>query len=239
MEDLQNRQNQMLEELSQIRDSTRVTLEKQNSFLERLLSGVLTIADSTTREKPLTDCRLANSSGLYQIRCDKCSSHSPVLCEMDSFDGGWLVVQHRFDGSVNFTRSWKEYQSGFGLVGKSTEFWLGLKLLHLITTSGDYELVIELKDKINGYGYAHYSDFKVSDSLRRQTDFQFTTFDNDNDNQAQNCAIDYLGGWWYGSSACGSSDLNGKFTGNADGYGIYWEGRPKASTFSRMMIRRK
>lgn len=143
---------------------------------------------------------------------------------MDSFDGGWLVVQHRFDGSVNFTRSWKEYQSGFGLVGKSTEFWLGLKLLHLITTSGDYELVIELKDKINGYGYAHYSDFKVSgeaekykisklgmyfgtiaDSLRRQTDFQFTTFDNDNDNQAQNCAIDYLGGWWYGSSACGSS----------------------------------
>ncbi|EDS27712.1 fibrinogen and fibronectin [Culex quinquefasciatus] len=80
---------------------------------------------------------------------------------MDSFDGGWLVVQHRFDGSVNFTRSWKEYQNGFGLVGKSTEFWLGLKLLHLITTSQDYELVIELKDKFNYYGYAHYSDFMI------------------------------------------------------------------------------
>ena len=48
------------------------------------------------------------------------------------------------DGSVSFYRDWADYKSGFGdLRG---EFWYGNDKLHLLTTSGNYKLRIELVD---------------------------------------------------------------------------------------------
>ena len=42
--------------------------------------------------------------------------------------GGWTVFQKGFDGSVDFHRSWGEYERDF--VDSIGEFWLGLHKLH-------------------------------------------------------------------------------------------------------------
>lgn len=34
------------------------------------------------------------------------------------------VIQRRYDGSVDFYRSWADYESGFGSI--NTELWLGM-----------------------------------------------------------------------------------------------------------------
>ena len=45
------------------------------------------------------------------------------------------MVQKRFDGSVNFNRTWAEYRDGFGGFdyGKPSEYWLGLEQIYSLT----------------------------------------------------------------------------------------------------------
>ncbi|EDS27711.1 ficolin-1 [Culex quinquefasciatus] len=152
---------------------------------------------------------MASTSGKYQLQLSSKAIRSAVYCDMDTFFGGWLVLQQRLDGSVNFTRTWLEYRNGFGTVGESTEFWLGLELLHQLTTSGQYELLIELKNEAGKYGYARYTDFRVAteedkyrmaqlgehsgtlpDDLGYHRNRKFSTFDQDNDDQrGESCAL--------------------------------------------------
>lgn len=166
---------------------------------------------------------MVSTSGKYQLQLSSKALRSAVYCDMDTFFGGWLVLQQRLDGSVNFTRTWLEYRNGFGTVGESAEFWLGLELLHQLTTSGQYELLVELKNEAGKYGYARYTDFRVAteedkyrmvqlgehsgtlpDDLGYHRNRKFSTFDQDNDDQrGESCAVRYFsgGGWWYGSCA--------------------------------------
>lgn len=282
LDHMMNSQNQISKELTQVRDSTMETskniLEKQNALMEKLLSSVLTQGTQMERLMTTTNhtnhilnrimnehnhdiesCIAASSSGLYRLICDSCPTAKRVYCEMGSFGGGWIVIQQRLDGSVNFTRNWQEYREGFGTVGKSTEFWLGLELIHEITNRGSYELAIELKDEDGEYGYARYADFKIAeeeekyrlshlgrysgtigDKLSYHKDMKFTTFDQDNDERnMENCSQIWYsnGGWWYKNCARGA--LNGAYTENQSSFSIRWDGFSDAATFSRMMIRRK
>ena len=49
------------------------------------------------------------------------------------------VAQRRYDGSVNFNRSWADYKDGFGSM--DGEFWLGNEILHKLTdTEGNWTI---------------------------------------------------------------------------------------------------
>ena len=54
------------------------------------------------------------------------------------------MFQRRYNGSVDFDRTWAEYKNGFGDVAR--EHWLGNKAVHDMTTDGSYSLRIDLED---------------------------------------------------------------------------------------------
>ncbi|XP_049542159.1 ficolin-2-like [Anopheles darlingi] len=198
-------------------------------------------------------------SGVYQIHPEK-SFKEPmtVLCDQEYDSGGWVVIQHRFDGSTNFLRDWKEYKNGFGdLEG---EFWLGLDRIHQLTSSKPHELVVLLEDFDGNSTYAKYGLFEIGgesqkytlsklsgytgtagDSLTEKLGMKFTTLDADNDTWDKNCAVEYTGAWWY--TACHGSNLNGLYLRGETkifAKGMVWKafrGYHHSLKSSKMMIR--
>ncbi|XP_049548194.1 angiopoietin-4-like [Anopheles darlingi] len=199
----------------------------------------------------------ANVSGLYLIRVHNDSFPFATYCEMEKFGGGWTVVQHRFDGSVNFYRNWYEYRVGFGDSG--SEFWIGLDLIHQLTTARKHELIVEIMDITGHYGYARYSEFQVGseseeyklkavgsysgtagDALQSGKGKKFSTKDRDNDGRSDiNFAVEREGGWWY-SFYGGHSNLNGLYGNASDAKSIWWwhfRKDMRGLSYTRMMIR--
>ncbi|XP_068105089.1 ficolin-1-like [Hyperolius riggenbachi] len=162
-----------------------------------------------------------------------------VLCDMDTDGGGWIVFQRRVDGSVDFYRDWKAYKTGFG--SRLTEFWLGNDNIHQLTSSGTWELRVDLQDSDFVRYSAKYNSFKVlgesekyklllgsfvggnaEDSFSGHNGNMFTTLDQDNDaHNSANCATTYKGGWWY--TECHGVNLNGLYVpGKVDSRGMCW-----------------
>ncbi|XP_071142730.1 fibrinogen-like protein A [Mytilus edulis] len=160
------------------------------------------------------------TSGVYQIFPKK-KEGVKAYCDMDTDGGGWTIIQKRYDDSVNFQRNWTECENGFGNV--NGEYWLGNKYIHRLTSSGTYELRIDLTDKNNNKKYATYTTFVVGDaasqykltiggysgdagdSLSYHNGMNFSTADRDNDLHSSNCAKSQ-GPWWFKS--CSHSALN-------------------------------
>merc|ERR1712136_342137 len=144
-----------------------------------------------------------------------------AMCDQQSMGGRWTVVQRRYDGSVNFYRTYREYVRGFG---NKQEYWLGLERIHELTKNGQYELLIHMTDRMGRKVYAYYNFFMV-DSSSRGYRMQLGDYQGmDRDNWMYNCAQSYMGGWWYVN--CHSSNLNGKYyrNGMSDyGKGINWK----------------
>ncbi|XP_075041756.1 ficolin-1-B-like [Mixophyes fleayi] len=163
-----------------------------------------------------------------------------VLCDMHTDGGGWIVFQRRCDGSVDFLRDWMSYKMGFG--SRLTEFWLGNGNLHMLTSSGTWELRVDLQDFDHKKYFAKYKSFKVmgesekyklilgdflsgdaGDSLKSHNGMMFSTVDQDNDADARNCVQLYKGAWWY--KVCHLANLNGLYLpGKHDSFadGINW-----------------
>ncbi|XP_049548205.1 angiopoietin-4-like [Anopheles darlingi] len=199
----------------------------------------------------------ANVSGVYLIRINNTSSPFKVYCEMEKFGGGWVVVQHRFDGSVDFYRNWTQYRDGFGEL--NNEFWLGLEYMHQLTTARTYELMVEMKDFSGDYGYASYNAFQIGseseqyrlktlgsysgtagDSMtRNHKGSKFSTKDRDNDpNRDFHFAVYNNGAWWYGEG--NQSNLNGPHKNVLNWESIWWwtfKNKYQGLSFTRMMIR--
>jgi len=55
----------------------------------------------------------------------------------------WIILMHRFDGSLNFNRNWIDYRNGFGDIGQG-EFWLGNEKIHRLTNRFFYNLRVEV-----------------------------------------------------------------------------------------------
>ncbi|XP_060602086.1 fibrinogen C domain-containing protein 1-A-like [Ruditapes philippinarum] len=179
----------------------------------------------------------------------------PVRCEFnDSTSGAWTVIQRRVSAS-DFYKSWNEYQVGFGDL--SDNFWLGNQQIHMITRQGWYELRIDIVSPENEVAHALYNVFYVGDaksryellvdgysgtagdSLGPHNGHKFTTKDRDNDQYESNCAVQFIGAWWYGK--CHSSNLNGDYgnTQYAKGLSWYhWKGHYVSMKTTEMKIRR-
>ncbi|XP_060608370.1 coadhesin-like isoform X2 [Ruditapes philippinarum] len=186
-----------------------------------------------------TDCydimqrNIARKNGLYNVTLWRSKELKEIYCDMDSGLGGWTVFQNRFDGSVNFTKNFKEYILGFG--NNTGEFWLGLKYLEEMTAQGATELRIELTAADNTYAYEIFQNFHIGDhpgyelhidkgtgkagdtgtGLSFHNGKPFSTYDHDD---SKNCAKQYHGGWWYYN--CGYVNLNGQYytPGSNHGY---------------------
>lgn len=153
-------------------------------------------------------CRIKHPKGIRQSLLVSCFNHT-------TYGDGWLVIQKRMDGSVDFYRNWADYKTGFGNI--SGEFWIGLDHLHALTTLHDrQELLIILEDFENVTKHAKYDSFEVGNeeekyilkkvgeetgdagvAFARHQGYKFTTIDNDNDIDDDNCARTRMGGWWY------------------------------------------
>ena len=189
----------------------------------------------------------------------------PVMqarCDMEADSGGWTVILRRKSNvspQVNFTRNWKEYENGFGDL--NTEFWYGLQNMHCLTSRDTMQLRVELNHS-NGTGltwtYHHFridgpeNDYRLHigrgegpsgahDAMRSHNGKPFTTFDNDNDDNPNNCASHWKGGWWF-HSGCYHSFPTGPHTVTNTYDQIKWWERGLTYTYFphvEMKIRRK
>ena len=160
-------------------------------------------------------------SGLYRIHLPNVQAFT-AYCEMETDGGGYLVFQRREDGSVDFYRDYAEYVKGFG--DQRGEHWLGLELLHRLTSAYKFRLRVDLADWSGQTAYASYSMFGVAsaadgyrlsvggysgnagDNMGSHNGHKFSARNVDQDVHSGNCATQFRGAWWY--SACHGSNLN-------------------------------
>ncbi|XP_066569232.1 tenascin isoform X3 [Amia ocellicauda] len=194
------------------------------------------------------------TSGLYTIYLGGDESQPvQVYCDMTTDGGGWIVFVRRQSGNLEFFRNWRNYTAGFGDL--NDEFWLGLSSLHKITSSGQYELRVDMRDQ-GETAYAQYDKFSVSeprsrykvyvgaysgtagDSMTYHHGRPFSTYDNDNDIAVTNCALSYKGAFWYKN--CHRVNLMGRYNDNSHSKGVnwfHWKGHEHSIEFAEMKIR--
>ena len=112
------------------------------------------------KSNKFTFSKTSIKSGVYRITnfCGV-SEVAEGHCDAVSDGGGWLVVQRRKDGSVDFNKPWVEYEKGFGDL--DGEFWYGLRPLHCLTSQGQWQLRIDFKFSNETKSYLFYNKFAV------------------------------------------------------------------------------
>ena len=197
-------------------------------------------------------------SHVYNITnfCGDCELSAEGYCDADTVGGGWLVIQRRQDGSVDFNRGWAEYEERFGSL--TGEFWYGLYPLHCLTNQGNWKLRIDFTFTNGTKSYLSYNRFSVGPAkylyylsilgftgktsedpfkASRINRMRFTTKDRDNDGSRGNCAIsghhgNDAGGWWYYS--CARINPNNQYKSH---YGTYLDASWHSFQFIEMKIK--
>jgi len=146
----------------------------------------------------------------------------------------WVLIQQRgqFQNSEQFfEKDFKEYEAGFG--SKEKEFWIGLKKLSELTSTGKWQLKINILTWTGETYQADFNSFKVLEGPRYELQIAeydrfstlperylldsngqaFSTYDNDQDtDKTGSCSkTNGDGGWWYGKwyGWCTHINLNG------------------------------
>ncbi|KAG7153905.1 techylectin-5A-like [Homarus americanus] len=171
-----------------------------------------------------------------------------VFCDMETDGGGWTVIQRRLQHAhaTDFNRGWYDYKMGFG--NASSDYWIGLENIYILTNTRHYEMRIDLTDFEGESAYAQYDRFHIEneaqgyrlhisgysgtagDALGNEgkpdnftaDGMMFTTHDEDHDTSHEiNCAKYWkIGGWWF--NRCSWANLNGPYKESGDGIGINW-----------------
>lgn len=229
-----------------------ISIELAEAFLTQIKSiaeQMNQLTDATVAE-PTCPEEVAN--GVYPLQpAYTIISPFRAYCEK----GGWIVIHRRFHGQLNFDRTWREYQEGFGDI--QDEFWLGLEKLHQLTRTGPYELKVVLKgfggvekwSKFDGFRVAgEFEQYRLDlgklvagnagDSLYWHDGMKFSTPDRDNDTGDKHCAQLYNSGWWF--KQCFDTNLNGLYGKGVSHYRMSWftfDRMHKGLKEARMMIR--
>ncbi|KAH3795983.1 hypothetical protein DPMN_149547 [Dreissena polymorpha] len=211
-------------------------------------------------------CDSVVKSGEYTIYPEAYIDGMNVYCYLESTNKGWIVIQRRNDGSVDFNRTWADYKAGFGDI--SGELWLGNDHIYQLTKDNPRQLRIDMEMFNGTQRYALYSEFSISSESEKyklhlsgytgnagdclltgcfgtqlHNGRSFSTFDRDNDrNHGGCCACKYGGGWWF--DVCFGAHLNGKYFKEKDSVptfnGIHWTTITGANTslkFVQMSMR--
>ena len=234
-----------------------------NSYCDQQYQQLQTAANNIKQKCAINDITIKTCCDLnpiyflakpsvYQMQCwcgGKWSTTS-VYCDTETADGGWTVIQRRVDGSVDFNRSWSDYEKGFGNL--NGEFWYGLKPMNCLTQTGQWELRVDFEFKNKTRSYLHYKKFKVGNatdeypltigdfngitptdpfSLHSHNGRKFTTYDNQN--AAVTCGKN-TGGWWY--NRCFRINLNYQYNPTRHGF-VYLAGTWYNPRWIEMKIR--
>ncbi|EGW04738.1 Angiopoietin-2 [Cricetulus griseus] len=249
-------------------------LQKQQHDLMETVNSLLTMMSTPNskgsavvpkeEESTFRDCADVfksglTTSGIYTLTFPNSTEEIKAYCDMDSSGGGWTVIQHREDGTIDFQRTWKEYKEGFG--SPLGEYWLGNEFVSQLTNRHRYVLKIQLKDWEGNEAHSLYEHFYLSTeefkyrihltgltgtagkiSSISQPGSDFSTKDSDNDKCICKCSQMLTGGWWF--DACGPSNLNGQYypqkqnTNKFNGIKwYYWKGSGYSLKATTMMIR--
>ena len=162
-------------------------------------------------------------SGVYKLN-RKTFSCIDVYCDMNTTNGGWIVIQrNKKDSLVDFNRNWTDYEEGFGDL--NTEFWYGLENLNFLLKNKKWEMRVDYQRNDKTWFYLHYNQFSVGSAseeypltaegftgvgtdrfANNHNGMKFSTPDNDNDKNSGNCAARFKSGWWY--SSCYNININ-------------------------------
>ena len=220
-----------------------------NSYCNQQLDQLHVIADNIKQQQCYTTIKaccgyndlhsFTKPSAVQQMRylCGDNWINIDVFCDTETADGGWIVIQRRVDGSVDFNRPWSDYEKGFGDL--NGEFWYGLRTINCLTQTGQWELRVDFEFENTTRSYLHYNEFKVGSAtdeypltisgftgitptdpftIGGHNGMRFSTYDNDNDQWSGDCAEIINGntgngGWWY--NQCWIINLNYNYMSNS------------------------
>ena len=194
-------------------------LHQCNQFKDKCSPTMITVKSCCD----LTSLPLSKApSGVYAMST-KCNCQLPftanlAYCDMETSDGGWMVIQRNIKDNVEFfNKGWSDYEQGFGDLS-GDKLWYGLKPLSCLTDNGQWELRVDIQFDNNTWSHLHYKQFKVGNTSAEYpltiggftgvtpTDpfvthplngARFSTYDNDNDKSGGNCAASHKNGWWF------------------------------------------
>ncbi|KAJ3585416.1 hypothetical protein NHX12_014135 [Muraenolepis orangiensis] len=175
------------EEHAYIKETVDSTFPSDIRLLQKILrleKAIKTQSDNC-KEPCVTSCPIPVVSGkecedifrrggvdsqMYLVKPNPLSPAYKVYCDQTTKDGGWLLIQNRMDGSVDFGRRWDDYRRGFGNiafdVGKGHcetpgEYWLGNDHISHLTKMGPTEVLIEMEDWSRNKVHATYRKFTI------------------------------------------------------------------------------
>ncbi|XP_046865567.1 angiopoietin-related protein 7-like isoform X2 [Drosophila willistoni] len=220
-----NKIGELHSEISSLKKSleeSETQLTDSNHLLERKLNQTAEDLVECQKRIPKTGCK-GLSSGIHTIEIAGLDPIS-ALCEGDIEGGGWIVIHKRFDGSVDFNRTWTEYRNGFG--DKKGEFFIGLENLHRITNSQTYELYVQVKYHSKPSEFASYNNFTIGNettkyklesvgefkgtaynSMEYNLNAPFSSFDQDSDQRKDDNCAQWHGGWWHKANSTQNTSI--------------------------------